>query len=465
MNESQLNIPAYPGTPLRPGDTGDTVRQIQIQLSRIARNYPSIPQVEINGIYDDATSLAVQEFQRIFNLPVDGNVGKRTWYRLNYVFALTKNLAQLVADLAYPPEDYQQLPEALSPGDAGRGVIALQFLLSWIAAYNIAVPPLDITGRYGQKTLEAVNAFKATLDLPQDGIVDAQTWDALLEAYLGIQAQLPPDYLSVSPAPYPGAPLQQHSKNVDVQTAQTYLKELPAIYPEIPPILPNGTFGQRTYNAVVALQQQICLPIHGLIDRITWDSLIMEADNVPTRRLPLQYPAINGATFPVDAVQELHAALHAVAAAYPEAPPVSDAQGVYGKNTAAAVAAFQRRQGLPVTGIADLDTWNALHEHHRHLQRQQHIQDTTVFGGQLPLKPGDTGDAVLALQTLLDPIAASCSNLNSGAINGHYHPDTAQCVADLQEICTLPVTGIVDAFTLEWLLHLYNHVLQSALPT
>ena len=37
---------------------------------------------------------------------------------------------------------------------------------------------------------------------------------------------------------------------------------------------------------------------------------------------------------------------------------VSD--GIYGTNTVTAVSAFQRRAGLPVTGVTDQNTWDAI---------------------------------------------------------------------------------------------------------
>lgn len=36
--------------------------------------------------------------------------------------------------------------------------------------------------------------------------------------------------------------------------------------------------------------------------------------------------------------------------------------GIYGRDTLAAVSAFQRTRGLPVTGVADLTTWEAIVE-------------------------------------------------------------------------------------------------------
>lgn len=81
------SIPSsYPGTPLRVGSTGSAVRTIQRQLNRIAKNYPSIGQQTVDGIFGQATAAAVRTFQRIFDLTQDGVVGKATWYKISYVY-------------------------------------------------------------------------------------------------------------------------------------------------------------------------------------------------------------------------------------------------------------------------------------------------------------------------------------------------------------------------------------------
>lgn len=74
---------SYPGTLLRLGTVGEDVRTIQRQLNRIRRNYPSIPNIpQTNGVFEATTRAAVRQFQSIFNLAVDGIVGRATWYKI-----------------------------------------------------------------------------------------------------------------------------------------------------------------------------------------------------------------------------------------------------------------------------------------------------------------------------------------------------------------------------------------------
>ena len=77
-------VPAsWPGSNLEVGSTGDKVRMLQEQLNRIARNYPALPTIAVDGIYGSATKAAVEKFQSIFGLPVTGIVDFRTWYRIS----------------------------------------------------------------------------------------------------------------------------------------------------------------------------------------------------------------------------------------------------------------------------------------------------------------------------------------------------------------------------------------------
>ena len=89
-------VPAsWPGSNLEVGSTGDKVRMLQEQLNRIARNYPALPTIAVEGIYGSATKAAVEKFQSIFGLPVTGIVDFRTWYRISEIYVAVSRIAEL----------------------------------------------------------------------------------------------------------------------------------------------------------------------------------------------------------------------------------------------------------------------------------------------------------------------------------------------------------------------------------
>ena len=90
-------IPAsWPGTNLSIGSTGSKVRQLQEQLNRISRSYPALPSVTPDGIYGESTRRAVEEFQRVFNLPVTGVVDYSTWYKISGIYVAVTRIAELM---------------------------------------------------------------------------------------------------------------------------------------------------------------------------------------------------------------------------------------------------------------------------------------------------------------------------------------------------------------------------------
>ena len=134
---------SYPGAPLRRGDRGAEVAQLQTMLNQVSRDFPAIPRLrEVDGVFDADTEEAVRAFQEVFGLAADGVVGRATWYKLVYLYVGIRDLAEL----------------------AGEG-------------QNL----------YGEDTRQAVLAFQRNQSLPQTGIVDAAVWQALYQAYTGIR--------------------------------------------------------------------------------------------------------------------------------------------------------------------------------------------------------------------------------------------------------------------------------------
>ena len=85
---------SFPGYDLTIGASGDNVRTIQRQLNRIARDYPAIPTVNVDGIYGPRTAESVRIYQKIFGLPQTGVVDFATWYSISRIYVGVTRLSE-----------------------------------------------------------------------------------------------------------------------------------------------------------------------------------------------------------------------------------------------------------------------------------------------------------------------------------------------------------------------------------
>lgn len=85
---------SWPGYDLSAGSSGEKVRQLQMQLNRIAQNYPAIPTLTVDGIYGEQTANSVRTFQKIFNLPQTGVTDFATWYEISEIYVGVSRIAE-----------------------------------------------------------------------------------------------------------------------------------------------------------------------------------------------------------------------------------------------------------------------------------------------------------------------------------------------------------------------------------
>ncbi|MBQ8926774.1 MAG: peptidoglycan-binding protein [Oscillospiraceae bacterium] len=112
--------------------------------------------------------------------------------------------------------------------------------------------------------------------------------------------------------------------------------------------------------------------------------------------------------------------------------------GIFDESCEAAVRAFQRAYGLQETGEVNTATWEKLTQVYQEMLSQT-PQPLYVF--RHPLREGDAGFAVLAVQGLLQEYGCSPE------ITGRYDADTAAAVMRFQHMALLPPTGVVDCAT------------------
>lgn len=171
---------SYPGTLLRLGTVGEDVRTIQRQLNRIRRNYPSIPNIpQTNGVFEATTRAAVRQFQSIFNLAVDGIVGRATWYKIKRIYNAVIKVSELYSEGITISDIDRIYSTSLRRGSRGNEVKLIQYYLNFLSFFNNRLPSIDADGIFGPATENAVKAFQSEYGLTADGIVGRDTWNRL----------------------------------------------------------------------------------------------------------------------------------------------------------------------------------------------------------------------------------------------------------------------------------------------
>ncbi len=265
---------SVPPVALQLGSIGNDVRVAQIRLNRISNNFPSIPKiVETDGIFLEDTENAVRRFQEVFNLSADGIIGQATWYAIERIYNGVKRLNELDSEGITLEEVTKQYPELLRPGSAGLGVSNLQYFINYLAAFYDSIPPLTTDGVYGAQTEQAVRDAQNTFGLPPDGIVGEVTWNALYNAYQGIIDEIPVRFTEGNIIPYQGYLLRIGSESEVVRIMQEYLNYISQSISEIPSVNPTGYFGERTQDAVIALQELAGLTPNGVVGLLTWEAI------------------------------------------------------------------------------------------------------------------------------------------------------------------------------------------------
>ncbi len=263
---------SYPGTPLRLGSSGDDVLRVQGYLTRIRENYPAIPVIPtLDGEFGYSTDAAVRAFQEIFDLAVDGVVGKSTWYRISYIYSSVRKLAEVIGEGESDVFDEQVPTVTISVGDTGDYVLLLQKLLNYISVFYPTVPSVGEDSIFGERTADSVRSFQRTFGISITGVVTPMVWDALYRVYIDIINSVTP---SLPNQGYPGYELRRGSSSEAVRLMQTYLNAISRDrYPNIPTVTEDGVFGGNTENAVLAFQRNVGLNPTGVIDVTTWERI------------------------------------------------------------------------------------------------------------------------------------------------------------------------------------------------
>ncbi len=313
------------------GVINSVVRDLQQRLMDLGYMDPDEP----TTYYGDATSLAVQYFQRQAGMAMDGICGVETW-------------DAIMSDSA---PHY-----ALKLGFQGNDVTHAQYRLYNLGyLYNAS----DINGTYDEKTMEAVKKLQEMNGLTVDGIYGTSTYNLLYSdevkaniVALGEQSELVKKY-------------QQILINLGYLEGEA-----------------DGNFGLGTQNAIKAFQSRNDQVVDGYLG--------------PDTRAALDDP--NAIPFAMrlgeqsDSVKELQEYL--VKYGYLDS---DKATGYFGELTKTAVANFQSKNGLTADGLAGAKTISLLHSGNvkKNTKQSSTSQSSTGNTGNtaatVPANTGTTG--------------------------------------------------------------------------
>lgn len=123
--------------------------------------------------------------------------------------------------------------------------------------------------------------------------------------------------------------------------------------------------------------------------------------------------------------------------------------GIYGSSTMEAVSRFQREHGLPVTGVTDQPTWEAIvAEYNPALVRIGAAQPLQlILNPNQVLRRGEEHPYLFLIQSMLLALSEIYGSVPAPQITGVLDLPTGEAVAAFQYLSDLPQTGEVDKMT------------------
>lgn len=154
----------------------------------------------------------------------------------------------------------------------GRSVTSLQTMLRVIARHDPACPSVVPDGIYGPATARAVTAQQRLAGLPQTGITDFATWQAIVAAYQTARVEVEPA-APLDIVMNPNQVILEGSDNLHILLIQAMLQALHEVYGNLEPCGLSGVCDQGTVRALKSLQRCCGLPESGILDKKLWQLL------------------------------------------------------------------------------------------------------------------------------------------------------------------------------------------------
>ena len=156
-------------------------------------------------------------------------------------------------------------------------------------------------------------------------------------------------------------------------------------------------------------------------------------------------------------VRSLQYMLRRLAGRYDFLPQLA-LDGIFGERTLEAVMLFQREFHLPVTGVVDQRTWDAIRDAWINLERETApLRTLRIFPGEgHQVQPGMSGGTMVLPQTMFQLLRQRLEGIAEGEANGVHGDASVQNTLWLQNLAQLEQTGVMDRQTWDMLSRLYE---------
>lgn len=132
--------------------------------------------------------------------------------------------------------------------------------------------------------------------------------------------------------------------------------------------------------------------------------------------------------------------------------------GIYGQETITAVSAFQRSVGLPVTGITNQETWEAVVEAYEpalvRVDKATPIE-IIIDPGKV-YRQGETSANIYLLQAMLAFLSRYHTDIGTPGNDGVLDSPTSDALAAFQLLAGLPPTGELDKISWQYLVNQFT---------
>ncbi len=156
------------------------VSELQSYLRNLSRTDGDIERVVPDGIFGEETENSVKSFQRKYGLPEDGVVNYDVWTKI-----IEEN--DKAVFLYSEPRQVARISNAdlpLTIGMRGNAIYHLKTMLLFLSQRHVNFTSVTVNDVFDTETERNVRQWQRVIRVPDNGIVDKVSWNALADYYL-----------------------------------------------------------------------------------------------------------------------------------------------------------------------------------------------------------------------------------------------------------------------------------------